>query len=464
MSQVAPQPVGTLSGLESEAVWDTELAYKHLKSCGLADSKRTAERRLHEHSLLPSELNQAALRDEHSRPPNTLVLAWAIEQTRKRRDRLLFAQLSPLPSGKPCLHANDARGARFWVPLTNLEPGTVRNALTALQQHIGKPISVFPHGALTGLMRNLHQIDRLNFCPQAYAPSPPSSLVFPALSATEHCSKHIMPTHLKRLEAESIQIIRTAATAAKNPAMLFSGTKDHCVMLHLARKAFFPSNLPLPLLHIDTRWQFQEMNLFCERMAHDNDLQLVVHTNPEAVEKNINPFDHGPVLHQKITQAEALKQAIDKHAFDLVMDSRRRDEPSPAGPQQIFTRRHHAQHSRCASPSPEIWQLYNTRHSADSHLCVSPLANWTELDTWHYIHLEAIPVPALYFAKQRAVVVRADSTLLIDDERCALLPGEKIQLRHVRFRTLSCYPLSSAIDSHAQSTEEILLEITRNSA
>jgi len=446
-------------GLEAEQTWDTESAYEHLKACGETDSKRTAERRLNAHGLLPAELAEDGLQDESGRATNRIVLTWAMEQARKRRDRVLFAQLSPLPSGKPCLHANDARGARFWVPLAHVEQEAIRTALIALQQHIGKPVAVFPHGALVALMRNTASMPDIHLCPQAYQPVLPADLKLHGFDALNGQSTPRLSPHLKRLEAESIHIIREAVAEAQNPAMLYSIGKDSGVMLHLARKAFYPSPPPFPLLHVDTRWKFQEMYLFRDFMARESGMDLLVHTNPDAIEKNINPFDHGSSLHTDITKTEGLKQALDKYKFDLVFGGARRDEEKSRAKERVFSFRSATHRWDPKNQRPELWNLYNTRKSQEASIRVFPLSNWTELDIWQYIYLENIPMVPLYFAKPRPVVVRPEMIMLVDDERCKLLPGEEIQIRNVRFRTLGCYPLTGAVESEAQTPEDILLEI-----
>ncbi len=459
MTQTTTGLAGVLMGLEAEQAWDTESAYEHLKACGEADSKRTTERRLNSHGMLPAELTEDVLHDEHGRAPNRIVLAWALEQARKRRDRVLFLQLSPLPSGKPCLHANDARGARFWVPLKHVEWEAIRTALALLRQHIGKPIAVFTHGALVALLRDAAEIPGVHFCPQAYQPVLPSDLKLHGFDALPGRQASELSPHLKRLEAESIHIIREAVAEAQNPAMLYSIGKDSGVMLHLARKAFFPSLPPFPLLHVDTRWKFQEMYLFRDFMARESGMDLLVHTNPDAIEKNINPFDHGSSLHTDITKTEGLKQALDKYKFDVVFGGARRDEEKSRAKERVFSFRSATHRWDPKSQRPELWSLYNTRKSQDASIRVFPLSNWTELDIWQYIYLENIPMVPLYFAKPRPVVVRPEMIMLVDDERCKLLPGEEIQMRNVRFRTLGCYPLTGAVESKAQTTQDILLEI-----
>ncbi|WP_334156949.1 sulfate adenylyltransferase subunit CysD [Oryzomicrobium sp.] len=422
---------------------------------GEADTKRTAERRLNSLGLLPQELAPALLLDERDRSPNRLVLEWAVEQARKRRDRVLFAQLYSLPGGRPCLHANDARGARFWVPLASLCDTAIQKALTDLQGHINKPVAVFPHSALVGHLRHAPSTTEIQLCPQAYRP-----VLHTGLSLSGNAKPSLAPSpHLKRLEAESIHILREAVAEAQNPVMMYSIGKDSGVMLHLARKAFYPAPPPFPLLHIDTRWKFQEMYLFRDFMACESGMDLLVHTNPEAIEKNINPFDHGSALHTDITKTEGLKQALDHYKFDVVFGGARRDEEKSRAKERVFSFRTATHRWDPKNQRPELWNLYNTRKSPGESIRVFPLSNWTELDIWQYIYQENIPMVPLYFAKPRPVVVRPDMIMMVDDERCRLLPGEEVQIKKVRFRTLGCYPLTAAVESNAETLEDILLEI-----
>lgn len=458
MATISKNPqtaTNALLGLDAGRVWDTEGVFAHLQGAGLADSKRTAERRLQALALLPADLEPDLLRDELDRPTNRLVLDWALAQARARRERVLFAQLAPLPGGKPCLHANDARGARFWVPLAQADAGHVQHALKALQQHLAKPVKVFPHGALVGLLRDFAGDALLTVCLQAHAPVLPASIA----ANQSRTRLHTRSAHLQRLEAESIHIIREAVAEAQNPAMLYSIGKDSGVMLHLARKAFYPAVPPMPLLHVDTRWKFQEMYLFRDWMARESGMELLVHVNPQAIEKDINPFDHGSALHTDITKTEGLKQALDQHRFDVVFGGARRDEEKSRAKERVFSFRSATHRWDPKNQRPELWDLYNTRKGPGESMRVFPLSNWTELDIWHYIYQENIPVVPLYFAKPRPVVVKKDMIMLVDDERCRLQPDEQIELRTVRFRTLGCYPLTGAVESNAASIEDILLEL-----
>lgn len=275
----------------------------------------------------------------------------------------------------------------------------------------------------------------------------------------------MLPPHLQMLESESVHAIREAVAEAQNPAMLYSIGKDSGVMLHLARKAFHPSRVPFPLLHVDTRWKFKDMYLFRDRVARESGVDLLVYVNPEAIEKNINPFDHGSALHTHVTKTEGLKQALDHYRFDVVFGGARRDEEKSRAKERIFSLRTASHRWDPKSQRPEPWNLYNTRKAAGESLRVFPLSNWTELDIWQYIHHEQIPVVPLYFAKLRPVVVRPDMIMMVDDERCQLRLGERPEIRKVRFRTLGCYPLTGAIESEADTVEDIVRELiaTRSS-
>lgn len=265
--------------------------------------------------------------------------------------------------------------------------------------------------------------------------------------------------HLKRLEAESIHIIREVAAEFRNPVMLYSIGKDSSVMLHLALKAFYPSRPPFPLLHVDTTWKFREMIEFRDQTAKRLQLNLLVHINEDGVRRGINPFDSGSALHTQIMKTEALKQALDRFEFDAAFGGARRDEEKSRAKERIFSFRN-AQHAwDPKNQRPELWRVYNTRVRAKESIRVFPLSNWTELDIWQYIMTESIPIVPLYFAKRRPVVERDGALIMVDDERMKLLPGEQPQMRLVRFRTLGCYPLTGAIESSADTIEAIVTEM-----
>ena len=266
-------------------------------------------------------------------------------------------------------------------------------------------------------------------------------------------------THLQRLEAESIQIMREVAAEAERPVMLYSIGKDSAVMLHLAAKAFYPSKPPFPLLHVDTTWKFKAMYEMRERMAKELGFELLVHKNPEAVARNINPFDHGSALHTDIWKTEGLKQALDKYGFDAAFGGARRDEEKSRAKERIFSFRSAQHRWDPKNQRPELWRLYNTRKNPGESIRVFPISNWTELDIWQYIHLENIPIVPLYFSDVRPVVDRDGTLIMVDDERMPLRPGETPMMKSVRFRTLGCYPLTGAVESTAATLPEIIQEM-----
>lgn len=274
-----------------------------------------------------------------------------------------------------------------------------------------------------------------------------------------------MLTHLQRLEAESIQIMREVVAECEHPVMLYSIGKDSAVMLHLAMKAFYPSKPPLPLLHVDTTWKFREMIEFRDVMAKKLGLELIVHINPQGVEKKINPFTHGSAIHTDIWKTEGLKQALDKYGFDVAFGGARRDEEKSRAKERIFSIRS-AQHRWDPKlQRPELWRLYNARKHKGESIRVFPLSNWTELDIWQYIYLNNIPIVPLYFAKERPVVERDGTLIMVDDERIPMREGEQPMMKSVRFRTLGCYPLTGAIESEANTLTAIIQEmlLTRTS-
>jgi sulfate adenylyltransferase subunit 2 len=266
-------------------------------------------------------------------------------------------------------------------------------------------------------------------------------------------------THLERLEAESIHIIREVAAECEKPVMLYSIGKDSAVMLHLAMKAFYPAKPPFPLMHVDTTWKFRDMIKFRDETVGKLGLDLIVYTNPDGIEKNINPFDHGSALHTQIMKTDALKQALDRYGFDAAFGGARRDEEKSRAKERIFSFRDSRHRWDPKSQRPELWKIYNARKNKGESIRVFPLSNWTELDIWQYIFLENIAIVPLYFAKQRPIVWRDGQMIMVDDERMRLDAGEKPEQRVIRFRTLGCYPLTGAIDSRASNLLEIIQEM-----
>lgn len=266
-------------------------------------------------------------------------------------------------------------------------------------------------------------------------------------------------SHLERLEAESIEIFREVAASFERPVMMYSIGKDSSVLLHLARKAFFPSRIPFPLLHIDTTWKFGEMIAFRDKMAEDYGFDLRVHTNPDGLAQNINPFDHGSARYTDIMKTAALRQALGMGQYDAAIGGARRDEEKSRAKERIFSHRNANHAWDPKNQRPELWRVFNTRLNPGESMRVFPLSNWTELDIWTYIYAESIPIVPLYFARKRPVVERSGTLIMVDDARYKLAPDEEPREEMVRFRTLGCYPLTGALRSNAATLPEIIMEM-----
>lgn len=266
-------------------------------------------------------------------------------------------------------------------------------------------------------------------------------------------------THLQRLEAEAIHIMREVVAEAENPVMLYSIGKDSSVMLHIAMKAFYPAKPPFPIMHIDTMWKFSEMIDFRNKMAEDLGLELIVHINPEGEQMKMNPFVHGSAKHTDVMKTQGLKQALDKHGFDVAFGGARRDEEKSRAKERIFSFRNENHHWDPKRQRPELWNVYNARKNPGETIRVFPLSNWTELDIWQYIHLEEIPIVPLYLAKPRPVVERDGVLILVDDDRLPMEEDEEPMMKTVRFRTLGCYPLTGAVESDADTLPDVIQEM-----
>jgi sulfate adenylyltransferase subunit 2 len=295
--------------------------------------------------------------------------------------------------------------------------------------------------------------------PLTHAMKPATTPPTPAAtSATSAIAAHSL-THLQRLEAESIHIMREVLATCDNPVMLYSIGKDSAVMLHLALKAFYPAKLPFPLLHVDTGWKFKDMYAFRDRMQAEHDFKLLVHQNPEGLAMGINPFTHGSQIHTDVMKTQGLKQALDLYQFDAAFGGARRDEEKSRAKERIFSFRSAQHRWDPKNQRPELWNLYNTHKNKDESLRIFPISNWTELDIWQYIHLENIPIVPLYFSQERPVVERHGALIMVDDERMPLQAGEVPMLKKVRFRTLGCYPLTGAVESEADTLPQIIQEM-----
>ena len=266
-------------------------------------------------------------------------------------------------------------------------------------------------------------------------------------------------THLQRLEAEAIHIMREVVAEAENPVMLYSVGKDSSVMLHIAMKAFYPAKPPFPLMHIDTMWKFSEMIEFRDKITKDMGLDLIVHVNPDGKNMGMNPFRHGSAMHTDVMKTQGLKQALDKHQFDVAFGGARRDEEKSRAKERVFSFRNESHQWDPKRQRPELWNIYNSRKKKGESIRVFPLSNWTELDIWQYIHLENIPIVPLYLSAKRPVVERDGVLILVDDERIPLKDNEQPMMKTVRFRTLGCYPLTGAVESDADTLPEIIQEM-----
>jgi sulfate adenylyltransferase subunit 2 len=280
-----------------------------------------------------------------------------------------------------------------------------------------------------------------------------------ALEAEADPETALRMTHLDRLEAESIHILREVASQCENPVMLYSVGKDSSVMLHLAEKAFYPSPPPFPLLHVDTRWKFKDMYAFRDRRAKEVGMELLVHINPDAIAQDVGPFTHGSAVHTDITKTQGLKQALDKYGFDAAFGGARRDEEKSRAKERIFSFRSENHRWDAKNQRPELWNIYNTRVHKGESMRVFPISNWTELDIWQYIEREKIQIPDLYLSKKRPVVKKDGVLFMVDDDRMPIDPGDVVEEKMVRFRTLGCYPLTGAVESEATTLPEVIQEM-----
>ena len=457
-----------------DKIWRIEdLRLSLLKTDGASAAKRTLERWVSVIPWLKSSHHANDQLDELNRPARQLVLGALVLRARKKRKTALFVRLHPLqnacddqqPQKYNVLVAEDGKGAKRWCLLCDDKIPSLSAGLTLLAA--GKPTVFFPSG---GLVSNCREFKRLG---RSVAKDIDIAIgQFPELktSYTEYMTEtnsmtKTQPTklsHLDRLEAESIYIIREVMAHAENPVMLYSVGKDSAVMLHLARKAFYPSPPPFPLMHVDTRWKFRAMYDFRDAMAKASNMELIIHANPEGIEKNINPFDHGSALHTDIMKTQGLKQALDLHKFDVAFGGARRDEEKSRAKERVFSFRSSSHRWDPKNQRPELWNLYNCQKAPGESVRVFPLSNWTELDIWQYIYRENIPIVSLYFAAERPVVERNGMLIMVDDDRMKLLPEESIEMKEVRFRTLGCYPLTGAVESSATDLSQIVLELLQS--
>lgn len=439
--------------------WSLRTAREQLAAV-LPKSRRSLERHLRALIGWPAAVTLEDLRDHHGRALNALLLQNLSSQARRKRQHVLFVQEQPLPNGQPCLHVNDARGARYWYPLAKVSDDAadeIAIALAALSDMHPRGVVLLPHGSLARYRHiaaslipwPLYPSDTLDpLCPKT-----PPTLMRPETAAE---------SVLVELEAESLHILREALAGAQKPVTLFSAGKDSAVLLHLIRKACYPERPSLPLLHIDTRWKFRAMYRYRDALAQQAGLRLQVFTHPQAIKDNINPFDHGPSQHTEITKTQALRLALDQGGYDTIIAGARRDEEASRAKERRFSIRAPGHRWDPRKQRPEPWNLYHSGLGPGESLRVFPLSNWTELDIWRYIARENLPVVELYFAAPRPVIKRDGQWIMIDDERIQLRDTDRVEYRTVRFRSLGCYPLTAAVESNAKTVDEIIEELTHS--
>lgn len=454
-------PKHLLENPSDDGFWDTGRFHEAWEAADRSASLRTTERWLKDSGLLPTPIALEDLKDPVERPIRRLVANQFDASLRKKKYLSLTLQLFDSPLGPKVLFASDAKGSRRW---RYVEPNLTETELIHSLQILvaDRNAIVWPNAELHEWLHNVvsdrdtHTIDNNGhkcllglFAFQ----EPGASKAVPAPHKTG------VRGHLDDLEAESIHIMREVASQAENPVMLYSVGKDSSVMLRLAQKAFGPSKPPFPLMHVDTRWKFQSMYEFRQEVMQTTGMDMIRHVNPEGVEKDINPFDHGSELHTHIMKTEGLKQALDEHGFDVAFGGARRDEEKSRAKERVFSFRSASHQWDPKNQRPELWNLYNGYKKSGESIRVFPLSNWTEQNIWEYIYRESIPIVPLYFAKERPVVKRDGTWFMVDDDRFRLEENEKIELKKVRFRTLGCYPLTGAIESDATELDEIVLEV-----
>jgi len=456
--------------------WDAARVHKVFLTTEGGRSLRSTERWLEAATWLPKAASLAELQDEDGRGLKITVVDSLQAVAKRKRQPVFFLQIVSGELG-PIIVINDGRLSRQWRFLP--QKYTTEHIADALALALGdKSGLIWPFGSSIGLFREwvaqtkTHNITLstgsvttigLSAFHQPKAAS--VSAVLQKRSAGPHTqsvgrlasSKEL--THLDRLEAESIHIMREVVAQAENPVMLYSVGKDSSVMLHLARKAFYPSPPPFPLMHVDTRWKFQAMYDFRDYMVAESGMELIVHVNPEGVANNINPFDHGSAIHTDVMKTQGLKQALDGHGFDVAFGGARRDEEKSRAKERIFSFRNANHRWDPKNQRPELWSLYNGYKNPGESIRVFPLSNWTELDIWQYIYQEQIPIVPLYFAAERPVVDRDGMLVMVDDDRMQVAPNEQIESKLIRFRTLGCYPLTGAVESDADDLSSIVLEL-----
>lgn len=438
--------------ISAEEVGDVSTVLSSLELQGFSISSRHASRLLAQVLLVEKLRRFEDIRDCEGRELNPLVVGSFDAYSRKKRLGILFGQLAKVGDQAVAV-LSDRRGAIMWAHIKDHRPVNVQAGLRNARAFLGRNFALVPHGELHEVLGGVGFDPGIFVADYAHRSAP----FTPSVSPTgHHRGNH---GHLDSLEAESIRIIREAVAVAKKPAMLFSMGKDSMVMWALAKKSFWPEPPPFPLVVIDTQWKFQDMYRFREYIANLPGIDLMVHVNPDAIERAVNPFDFGSARHTEITKTVALKQILDEHQFDFVFGGARRDEERSRAKERVFSIRTERHGWDPKNQRPELWNLYNAVVPKGKSMRVFPLSNWTELDVWRYIEREDIPVVPLYFSKVRPFVVRDGALIMVDDERFRLNDAETILFEPIRFRTLGCYPLTGGVRSGAATVAEVVEEL-----
>ena len=447
-------------------IWDLSSFYEFCSSNGYDKSKRTLDREITE-----LEFYSKVLFDE-----NDLLLKKNIYKAWKEiciSKRLLSLKLSiSIFNDDLFIFYEDSRGKKYWHGISSISNDILLHSFRNISKSICKDFIVWPSSELIDYLQIIVRDNGgevINVSEVSKVTLPMSSFKKVLTKENLNQENDYKPssieiksedlTHLEKIEAEAIHIIRETSAEAENPVMLYSVGKDSAVMLHLAKKAFYPAPPPFPLMHVDTGWKFDEMYQFRDLMASDAGMSLIVHKNKNGVEQGINPFDHGSEIHTDVMKTQALKQALDIHKFDFAFGGARRDEEKSRAKERILSFRSESHAWDPKNQRPELWDLYNFNKKKTESARVFPISNWTELDIWQYIYKESIPIVPLYYAAERPFVERDGVLIMIDDDRFKLYDGEQIKFVKARFRTLGCYPLTGAIESDATSMSDVLLEL-----
>jgi|TARA_B100000787_G_scaffold169919_1_gene162884 sulfate adenylyltransferase subunit 2 len=449
------------------STWDSESHFTFLNQLKIFNTKRSYERWIEKENIFPHSITTENFLQSFDASVNANLLKNFLKQFESRRDLIIYLQLMKYKN-KLILFGNDRRSGKKWTLLKSLNIKELQQGLVSLTKLINKNCVFIPSPDLIHKLKEISLNDHYDLIiskklklhlPFYIYKNQTLSFSMTKNSKTVKVKKN---SYLSDLEDESIHIIREVVSESANPVMLYSIGKDSSVMLHLAKKAFYPSPPPFPLLHVDTRWKFQEMYQFRDWISNQSKMLLQIHINPDGIKKNINPLDHGSSIHTDIMKTQGLKQALDHYEYDAAFGGARRDEEKSRAKERIFSFRTSNHQWDPKNQRPELWNLFNAKINKGESIRVFPLSNWTELDIWQYIYQENIPLVPLYFAKSRPVVQRDGMWILVDDNRLNIQEHEKIVLKKVRFRTLGCYPLTGAIESEADSLESIVLELLQS--